>query len=133
MDRLERATTLAACQVLEPVPAAALLSAAERAAVVTFAAGAAVSIASEDGDVVLVVAKGRAEVDGRPVGPGGLIGELAAVDDEARAPTARAVDELVAIRIFRDDFLDLLAEHPPAARALAAALSARIRGGMATP
>jgi CRP-like cAMP-binding protein len=131
MDRFERATALAGCPVLEPVPAAALLVAADRAAAVGFAAGAAVPIKTEDGDVVLVIVRGRVRFGTRELGPGALVGELAAVDDEVVPAPATAIDEVVVIRLFRDDFLDLLAEHPSAARALAAVLSARIRHGMA--
>ncbi|MCB9573036.1 MAG: cyclic nucleotide-binding domain-containing protein [Kofleriaceae bacterium] len=131
MDRLARATALAGCPVLAGVPAPALLAAADRAAAVPFAAGAPLALRADGGDVVLIVARGRVRVDGAEVGPGGLIGELAAFDDEAAAPAAEAVDDGVAVRLFRDDFLDLLLDHPGAARALAGALAARIRDGNA--
>jgi CRP-like cAMP-binding protein len=131
VDRLARAAALAGCPVLAPVPAAALLAAADRAAALTFVGGAALPVKTDGGDVVWVLAAGAVRDGARVLGVGDLAGELAAIDDEAAAPALVADDDVVAIRLYRDDLLDLLAEHPPAARALAAALSARLRARVA--
>lgn len=126
-DLLERADALSRSPVLAAVPAAAILDVAERAAIVEVAAGAPVPVRTDAGDAVLVIATGRVRVGDAELGPGALIGELAAVDDDAAPPDAIAVEPTAAIRIWQDDFLDLLAEHPAAARTLARELAAALR------
>jgi protease PrsW len=127
MDVFERATALAGCAVLERVPAPALLAIAERTAAISLASGEALPVRTDAGDAVLIVAAGRVQTGGRELGPGALVGELGAIDEEAAPPAATAVEAAVVLRLFRDDFLDLLAEHPAAARALARDLAARVR------
>lgn len=127
MDVFERATVLAGCAVLERVPAPALLAIAERTAAIPLGPGEALPVRTDAGDAVLIVAAGRVRAGERELGPGALVGELGAIDEEAAPAAAAAVDAALVLRLFRDDFLDLLAEHPAAARALARDLAARIR------
>jgi CRP-like cAMP-binding protein len=128
MDVFARATALARCAVLDGVPPAALLAIAERAAAVRLAEGEALPLRTDAGDAVLVIASGRVSAGGAELGPGSLVGEVAALDEEATLPTVTALEPTEALRVFRDDFLDLLAEHGAAARALARVLARRIRG-----
>lgn len=128
MDAFSRGTALARCTVLEAVPAAALLAVAERAVAIALASGDPLPVKTDGGDAVLVIASGRARLGDIELLPGALVGELAAIDEEAAVPAAVALEDTVVLRIYRDDFLDLLAEHPAAARALARELAARIRG-----
>lgn len=128
MDALSRAIALAQCPVLEPVPAAALLAVAERAVAIALASGDPLPVKTDGGDAVLVIARGGARIGEIALGVGALVGELAAIDEEAVLPAAVASEDTVVLRVYRDDFLDLLAEHPAAARALARELAARIRG-----
>jgi len=127
VDAFARAAALARCEMLGRVPAAALLAAAERGAAIELAAGASLPVRSDAGDAVLVIASGRVRVGDAELGEGALVGELAAIDDEAAAPAAVAIDDVVVVRLYRDDFLDLLAEHAVAADALARELALRIR------
>jgi CRP-like cAMP-binding protein len=119
MDVFERATALARCVVLAPVPAAAVLALAERATALKVAAGEALPVRTGGGDAVLVIVTDGAST---------LVGELAAIDEDAAPPAETATEPTVVLRLHRDDFLDLLAEHPAAARALARELAARLRG-----
>jgi CRP-like cAMP-binding protein len=123
MDLFERATALARCAVLEPVPAAAVLALAERATAVALAAGETLPVRTGGGDAVLVIASGGSG----DLRAGALVGELAAIDEEAAPPVCVASEPTVVLRLHRDDFLDLLAEHPAAARALARELAGRLR------
>jgi CRP-like cAMP-binding protein len=116
MDVFERAIALARCVVLAPVPAAAVLALAERATAIRVAAGELLPVRTGGGDAVLV-----------RVSDGSLVGELAAIDEDAAPPEVIATEPTVVLRIHRDDFLDLLAEHPAAARALARELAVRLR------
>jgi CRP-like cAMP-binding protein len=127
MDVFERATALAGCAVLERVPAPALLAIAERTAAISLGSGEPLPVRTDAGDAVLVVVAGRVRAGAAELGPGALVGELGAIDEEAAPPAAAAIDAAVVLRLFRDDFLDLLAEHPAAARALARELAARVR------
>ncbi len=127
MDSFARAAALARCPILDRVPAAAVLAVAERAASLELVDGAPLPVRSDAGDAVLVIASGHARLGDAELGPGALVGELAAIDDEAPAPAATAAGPLTVVRIYRDDFLDLLAEHAVAADALARDLALRIR------
>ena len=129
MDVFERATALAGCAVLERVPAPALLAIAERTTAISLGPGEALPVRTDAGDAVLVIAAGRVRAgqEGAELGPGALVGELGAIDEDTGPPAATAIDAAVVLRMFRDDFLDLLAEHPAAARALARELAARVR------
>jgi CRP-like cAMP-binding protein len=127
MDAFARAAALARCAVLARVPEAALLAAAERGAAIELAPGASLPVKSDAGDAVLVIASGRVRAGAAELDAGALVGELAAIDEEAAPPEAVAIDEVVVVRLYRDDFLDLLAEHAVAADALARDLALRIR------
>jgi len=128
MDVFARATALAGCTIFEAVPPAAILSIAERCAALRLATGEPLPLHTDAGDAVLLVATGRVRAGTEELGPGELVGEVAALDDDAAAPAAVALEPTDVVRIFRDDLLDLLAEHASAARALARALAARLRG-----
>lgn len=131
MELLERARALAATAVLGDVAAPTLIALAERAAVVELAPGAELATRRPDGAVVLVVARGALD-DGRAVrGPGALVGGDAALDPAAAAVIVRAAAgddaSTTVLELGQDDFLDVLAEHPAAARALARELARALR------
>lgn len=124
MELLERARALAATAVLGDVAAPTLIALAERAAVVELAPGVELATRRPDGAVVLVVARGALD-DGRAVrGPGALVGRVAAVTVRAAAGDDAPTTVL---ELGQDDFLDVLAEHPAAARALARELARALR------
>jgi CRP-like cAMP-binding protein len=64
--------------------------------------------------------------DGRLVGSGGLLGELALITDTVRTETATAQEESVVIRIPRGLFLKMLEGYPEAARSVRDAMAARL-------
>ncbi len=127
MDVLERARALAATVVLGEVAAPTLIALAERAAVLELEPGAAVTTRRPDGGVVIVVASGQLDGDGASYGPGALLGAAGALDAMAPAVTAVVRDATTLLELGQDDFLDVLAEHPVAARALARALAHALR------
>jgi CRP-like cAMP-binding protein len=71
-----------------------------------------------------VVARGN--LDGEH-GPGSLLGAAAALDAAAPAPPARATEASTVLELGQDDFIDVLAEHPTAARALARSFARTLR------
>lgn len=127
MDLLERARALAATVVLGDVAAPTLIALAERAAVVELDPGVAVTTRRPDGVVVVVVARGALDVEGVRAGPGELLGAAGALDAAAPAVTATAAEAAVVLELGQDDFVDVLAEHPVAARALARSLAQTLR------
>lgn len=93
-----------------------------------------------DGDVgtdVLVIVAGEVKVsltvDGREVvldvlGPGELLGELAAIDPGRRSATATAITDVDARAIAGPAFAEFLEAHPAVAVELLRLVSARLRG-----
>ena len=60
-------------------------------------------------------------------GPGDLVGELSALDDQPRSATIEALEPVSALVIRHEDFRALLTAHPPLALGLLRMLSARLR------
>jgi CRP-like cAMP-binding protein len=88
-------------------------------------------------DRVLFILSGRVKVlgttaAGREVvlafrGPGDLVGELAALDDEPRSATMVALEPVKVVAVPLTEFRAFLAQHPAAAFALLQLLAARLR------
>ncbi len=86
----------------------------------------------EGGVFMYVVLKGRVVISIQAsvvdkVGPGGVFGEMALVDQSARAATAVAETACVLLAINRNDFLTLVKTKPAFAVSLLTALAQRIR------
>jgi CRP-like cAMP-binding protein len=61
------------------------------------------------------------------VGPGGVFGEIALVDQSVRAATATAEADCMLLTINRNDFMQLVKNKPAFALSLLKALSERLR------
>jgi CRP-like cAMP-binding protein len=61
------------------------------------------------------------------VGPGGVFGEMALVDQSGRAATAKAETDCTLLAINRNDFMKLMASRPAFTMSLLKALSERLR------
>lgn len=130
MDVLERARALAATDVLGEVAAPTLIGLAERALVRELDAGAELTTRRADGAVVVVVVRGALDGPaGTRHGPGALLGAAGALDGAAPAASVKVAEPSAVLELGQDDFVDVLAEHPAAARALARALAAELRAG----
>lgn len=127
MDVLARVRALAAADVLGAVAPPALVVLAEHAAVRTLAAGTSASTVRDGERVALVVARGELDDGAARHGPGAVLGLVGVLATAAPPIEAVAHDEAVVLELGADDVLDVLAEHPPAARALAARLAAALR------
>lgn len=95
-------------------------------------AGEKVFLAKEDGDCLYVVIAGQIEIItvGQKlelVGPGGIFGEIALVDQGSRSASAMAATEAEVFQIDRAAFLNLVSEVPTFALDVMAALAARMR------
>jgi CRP/FNR family transcriptional regulator, cyclic AMP receptor protein len=102
-----------------------------------FALGQALMHAGQVPREVLVLMAGRVKVSattpgGHAVllairGPGDLVGDLAALDDEPRSASVVALEPVKALAIGHDRFHALLAERPEVSTALLRDLSGRLR------
>jgi CRP-like cAMP-binding protein len=103
----------------------------------TFARGQALFHVGQVPDRVLLLRSGRVKVEastpsGRSVvlavrGPGELIGELAALDEQPRSASIVALEPVEALALSHRDFVAFLLERPTAALALLRELSQRLR------
>lgn len=119
---------------LEAADADALLSVAVTR---TFRRGQILIYEGQRADRVLVLRSGRVKVasttaNGREVvlafrGPGELIGELSALDDEPRSASIIAIEQVEALCLPPADFRTFVTHHPSASLALLRLLSGRLR------
>jgi CRP/FNR family transcriptional regulator, cyclic AMP receptor protein len=102
-----------------------------------FARGQALMHVGQVPREVLVLLAGRVKVSattaaGRTVllafrGPGDLVGELAALDDEPRSASVVALEPVQALAVGRDEFRAFLVERPAVALVLLSELTSRLR------
>lgn len=102
-----------------------------------FRTGQALCHERQVADRVLVLRSGRVKITvssaaGREVvlafrGPGELVGELSALDDQPRSATVVALEPVQALAVAHDAFRAFLAEHPAASLALLRMLARRLR------
>lgn len=93
--------------------------------------------ADEIGDVFCLIKEGQVKVtmispEGKEIilsmlGPGEFFGEMALFDDSPRSATVVATEALEVVTIWRNDFLQILAESFSIARKVLAELSRRLR------
>ena len=97
-----------------------------------FDAGEPVFFEDDVGDYLYVVVTGAINVItyGQPledVGPGGVFGEIALIDDGNRSASAMAAVDSETLRVDRAAFLDLVREQPTFALDVMRTLAARLR------
>ncbi len=105
-----------------------------------FAAGETLFVQGGASDVAYVIAEGEAEVTWRGphgasilarLGPGNIVGEIALIAEVPSMTTVVALSPIVALRIKRDVFLEMIEEYPRIAVAIIREL-ARVIGETAT-
>jgi CRP/FNR family cyclic AMP-dependent transcriptional regulator len=103
----------------------------------SFAGGSALFHENQLADRVIVLRDGFVKVscysdDGREVvlgirGPGDVVGELSAIDGEARSATVIALEPVEALAMSTGSFTDFLDRHPRVVRVLLQILAGRLR------
>ena len=129
---LDRAIRLGKVALFSELETEMLGLAASIATLVTVEPGGALVDVDEPLDALYVVLEGRFEMRraGRAlftVGPDETIGNWALFDPQPSMARAEAVEPSRLLRIDREDFYDLLADHPEMTRALFFALYKRVR------
>ena len=137
MTTAELARILRATDLFGSVPAEDLDAVAAASRVRVFRRGQVVCTAGDRGDTVIVVLSGRLKVvvrsaDGGQltltvVQPGGVFGELAAVDGGPRSADAETLEECQLLLIPQELVHDICARVPAAALAVAQSLAAILR------
>jgi CRP/FNR family cyclic AMP-dependent transcriptional regulator len=103
----------------------------------TFRRGQVLVYEGQRADKVLVLRSGRVKVasitpNGREVvlafrGPGELVGELSALDDEPRSASIIAIEKVEALCLPPHEFRSFVTQHPSASLAMLRLLSRRLR------
>jgi CRP/FNR family transcriptional regulator, cyclic AMP receptor protein len=134
---VELVRILRATDLFGAVPAGELEAVVAASRVRAFRRGQIVCTAGDRGDTVIVVLSGRLKVVVRSadageltltvIQPGGVFGELAAVDGGPRSADAETLEECRLLLIPRDVVQDICARVPAAALALAGSVAATLR------
>jgi CRP/FNR family transcriptional regulator, cyclic AMP receptor protein len=137
MTTAELARILRATDLFGSVPAEDLEAVAAASRLRVFRRGQVVCTAGDPGETVIVVVSGRLRVvvrsaDGGEltltvIQPGGVFGELAAVDGGPRSADAETLEESSLLLIPREMVQDVCARVPAAAMALARSVAAILR------
>ncbi len=136
LNDIEKVLVLKRVPLLDGLPAEQLVSVAQIARPVRFDAGVVVFRKGDVGDSVYLVIHGEAVVQiGEKVvarlGAGEVFGEMALLDAEPRSATVASATSLSTLRIGRDEFQDLIEDHPEVLRGIVRVLTQRIRLALA--
>ena len=126
------AAVLAQVPLFAGLPKRHLKKLAERADEATFDPGAHIVALGDPGSAFFVLMAGEAKVvrRGRTLGrlqPGDFFGEISLLDGGPRTASVIAETPVVAVRIFKKTFDEVLAEEPGVASQILAVLARRLR------
>lgn len=132
MNIIERVSVLRQVELFGGVPGRVLAGVAEVAVEVAVPADAVLIEQGDFGQTLYVVVEGEfvAEVSGRSIarlGPGSIVGELAAFVPEPRSATVRAVTAGRVLSIDKVAVDELMLDHPEVANSIIIALVRRIQ------
>lgn len=123
--------------VLARLPGEELEGLVSRGRRVRFAKGEALYRRGDAGDSMIVIVSGRVKIsnvtdDAREVvlnflGPGDLIGEMAALDGKSRSADATALETVDGVLLYRRDVMAALGRHPETLLAIITELAGRLR------
>ncbi len=123
-------------RLFEKVDDRSLRAVANAAVEQTYAPGQDIVRQGDTGVGAFIIRSGKVEVirdnDGNPeriheMGPGGVFGEMALLDEFPRSATVRAVEPTTCLGLMRWHFRGILESHPRIALALLPVLTRRIR------
>ena len=98
----------------------------------TFASGQVIVREGDVGDTFFVITSGSAVVEQkgsrlRELSSGDFFGEISLIDGQPRTATITASEEVAALTLEREDFQQLIADHPSVRLELLMALTERLR------
>jgi len=129
---VEKVLLLRSTEIFAGVPQAQLAGLAGHAKALAFQAGETVFAEGDFGDALYVIADGRVAVErgGRTLaelGPGEMVGEMAALDPEPRSATIRCLEPARLLRIGHGVMGQFIDDYPDVARSVVRLLIRRLR------
>mgnify|MGYP001544814445 CR=1 FL=1 len=129
---VEKILFLKGIDLFEKIPAEELSPIASIAEEVSKNQNEVVFNEGDEGDALYLIVDGRVKVHSGDtifveLGEGTCFGEMAILDTEPRSASITALENLVLLRISRDDFSELLVEKPEIARGILLVLTHRLR------
>lgn len=103
---------------------------------VEFKANSIIFNEDDPGEELYIIARGSVRIIRGSAATGAVLatlgekdclGEMAILDDDPRSATAQAVDDVLALKIHRDDFRELIREEPEVAFGIFRVFTRRIR------
>jgi CRP-like cAMP-binding protein len=130
---IEKVIFLQNVDVFDDVPSEQLAYLAAIAEEVSYLKDEVIYRRSEPSDALYLVLQGgvRLHQDSRDItlaGPRQAFGTWALFDEEPRVVTATAVEDTNLLRVDREDFIDLLADHVQITRGILKKMADRLRG-----
>ncbi len=97
-----------------------------------FSAGEKIFLEGDPGSTMYIVRSGKVHIITygsvlENVGPGGIFGEIAIIDEEPRSAAAMAAEDTEVASIDKTKFLDLVREQPEFALLIMCTLARRVR------
>ena len=132
ISTIERVLFLKSVPLFRTIAGEELAHVAQIAEEAYFAPGETFIRQSEVGDCLYVLIDGAVDVvvDERVhvarVGPKAILGEMAVLTDAPRTASCTAVEDTIALRIDRDDFWELMGQHPAVALGVIKEMSERL-------
>jgi CRP/FNR family transcriptional regulator len=133
MDRIEKLFLLQKVDLLQGAKSSDLGLLASIAEEVEVEKGVEIIAQGKTNDALYVVVRGSVELTGMGdqrmmAGEDTPFGTWALIDSDPSVVSARAAESSLLLRITRNDFRDLLADHPELAMGMLQGLARRIRG-----
>jgi CRP/FNR family cyclic AMP-dependent transcriptional regulator len=132
ISTLERVLFLKSVPLFRTIGGEELAQVAQIVEEAYFPAGETFIRQGDVGDCLYVLIDGEVDVvvDERlhvaRVGAKGILGEMAVLTDAPRTASCTAVDDTIALRIDRDDFWELMGQHPAVALGVIKEMSERL-------
>lgn len=133
LNTLDKAIRLQKVELFADMETDALALAASIASQIDCPSGAVLFKENGSADALYVVLSGRVQLtrgarDLGSFGPGEALGNWALFDDQPSPATATCVEESWLLKIEREEFFDLLADHADMTQKMLKALVKRVRG-----
>lgn len=132
ISTVERVLFLKTIDLFQQIPGEDLVRVAQIAEEMRFEPGETLLTEGELGDSLYLIVAGRVRVEKKArviteLGERECVGEMAILDSEPRSATVRAIDGVLALKIEREDFYDLLNEKSEIAQGIIKVLTRRLR------
>ncbi len=132
LTTVEKVLFLKSINLFRALPAEELAQIAEIADEQEFVSGDPIFAEGEQGDALYLVVEGQVRVhkDDKQLAVlsvRDVVGEMAVLDGESRSASVTVLSDATLLKIGRDDFRDILTEHPEIAMGVIKVLSHRLR------